>query len=165
MIIVSDTSPISNLLRIDQLSILQKLYDHVIILHVVYQEICALEPLGIDPTPILNAPWISVQTAHDRSLVENLTLELDLGEAEAIALAIEIKAERLLIDERLGRRVAQRYKVEITGLLGVLVAAKKNEFIPEVKPILDQLISQAKFRVHRELYRQILKDADELYSA
>lgn len=162
MIIVSDTSPISNLLIIDKLSILQKLYAPVIIPHAVYQEICALEPLGFDLTPILNASWISVQTIRDRTLVENLALELDLGEAEAIALAIEMKAERLLIDERLGRRVAQRYQIEITGLVGMLVAAKKNNLISKIKPILDQLISQAKFRVHSDLYRQILKDADEL---
>jgi len=105
---------------------------------------------------------MSVQTAHNQALVEALSLELDSGEAEAIALAIEIKADRLLIDERIGRGVAQRYGVKITGLLGVLVAAKKNNLIPELKPILDQLISQAKFRVHPDLYCQILQDADEV---
>jgi uncharacterized protein len=162
MIIVSDTSPISNLLRIGQLPILQKLYGTVIIPQVVYQEIAALETLGVDTTLIQSADWINVQAARDQALVEELSLELDLGEAEAIALAIEIKADRLLIDERIGRGVAQRYGVKITGLLGVLVAAKKNNLILGLKPILDQLIFQAKFRVHPDLYRQILQDVDEV---
>jgi predicted nucleic acid-binding protein len=162
MIIISDTSPISNLLRINQLAILQKLYDTVIIPPVVHQEISALEELGVDITPIQSANWITIQTPLNWALVEKLSLELDRGEAEAIALAIEVEADRLLIDERIGRNVAQRYGINITGLLGVLIAAKKNNFIRELKPLLEQLISGAKFRVHPDLYRQILQDAEEL---
>lgn len=97
----------------------------------------------------------------DQAFVERLKDELDAGEAEAIALALELKADRLLIDERLGRQVAQRLGVSVTGLLGVLVAAKQVNLIAELKPILDNLITQAKFWVHPDLYRQILQDVDE----
>jgi predicted nucleic acid-binding protein len=162
MIIISDTSPISNLLKIGQLTILQKLYGEIIIPKRVYQEICALEHLGVNITQIQTADWITVQTASDQVLIATLSSELDLGEAEAIAIALAVQADRLLIDERIGRTVAQRYGLRITGLLGVLVAAKKNNLIPELKPILDQLITQAKFRVHPALYQQILQDADEI---
>ena len=162
MMIVSDTSPISNLLRIDRLSLLNELYGSLIIPQRVYQEIGALATFGIDITLIQSADWINVQTALDRTLVSTLLSELDPGEAEAIALAVELKADRLLIDERIGRSVAQRYGLNITGLLGVLVAAKKNHLISQLKPILNQLISQAKFRVHPDLYNQILQDADEV---
>jgi len=68
----------------------------------------------------------------------------------------------LLIDERIGRNVAKRYGLNITGLLGVLVAAKQNSLIPTIKPLLNQLISQAKFHIHPDLYHQILQDADEV---
>ncbi len=156
MIIVSDTSPISNLLRIDQLFILQKLYNNVTIPQRVYQEICVLEKFGVDLTLLQSTDWINIQNPVDQTLVVNLLSELDPGEAEAIALAIQLKADRLLIDERIGRNIAQRYGLKITGLLGVLVAAKKNNLIPELKPILKQLISQAKFRVYPDLYKQIL---------
>lgn len=57
--------------------------------------------------------------------------------------------------------LTQRYRLRITGLLGVLVAAKEEKLIPELKPVLDQLIIQAKFRVHPSLYEQILRDVDE----
>ncbi|PSN12427.1 DUF3368 domain-containing protein [filamentous cyanobacterium CCT1] len=87
--------------------------------------------------------------------------ELELGEAEAIALAIEVGGDRLLMDERLGRQVAQRLSLKVTELLGVLVAAKQSGLITELKPLVNALISQAKFRVHTDLYWQILQDVDE----
>ncbi|MEB3338212.1 MAG: DUF3368 domain-containing protein [Leptolyngbyaceae bacterium] len=161
MIIISDTSPISNLVLIGQLPILKALYQQVIIPEGVFQEILALETFGIDTSFLQAADWIDVQPASDRALVETLESELDRGEAEAIALAIELRADRLLIDERIGRRVAQHYGLKITGLLGVLVSARQENLISELKPILDQLIRQAKFRVHPDLYRQILQDVNE----
>lgn len=98
----------------------------------------------------------------DLLLVEALQQELDDGEAEAIALALELKADRLLIDERLGRSVAQRYGIKITGLLGVLISAKMNGLLSAVKPILDNLIEQAGFRVSRDLYVRTLQDVNEM---
>lgn len=161
MIIVSDTSPISNLIIIDQLLILKALYGQLIIPESVSQEVQALDTFGIDVSFVSKADWITVQSASDRSLVAKLAFEVDSGEAEAIALAIELNADRLLIDERIGREVAQRYGLRITGLLGALVSAKQNGLISELKPIVDQLIRQAKFRVHADLYSQILQDVNE----
>lgn len=161
MIIISDTSPISNLLLVGQLPLLKALYGQLIIPDAVSQEIKALETFDIDASIVQTADWIEVRTVRDPKLVKKLLMEVDRGEAEAIALAVELDTERLLIDERLGRKVAQRYNLKITGLLGVLIAAKKSKLIDELKPILDQLIQQAKFRVHANLYQQILKDVNE----
>lgn len=162
MIIISDTSPISNLLRIEQLHLLKALYGRLIIPEGVYREISGLEAFGIETSWLLETNWIVVQTVQDQLLVAKLKDELDLGEAEAIALSIEVGGDRLLMDERLGRRVAQRFGLKVTGLLGVLVAAKQSDLITELKPLLDALISQAKFRVHPDLYRQILRDVGEV---
>ena len=161
MIIISDTSPISNLLRIRQLALLQNLYGRVMVPPIVYAEIRALETFGIDISGLSDADWMIVQPVRDQALVASLQTELDPGEAEAIALSIELQANRLLIDERLGRQVAQRLGLKVTGLLGVLVAAKQDNLITELKPMLDELITKAKFRVHPDLYRQILQDANE----
>ncbi|WP_017301502.1 hypothetical protein [Nodosilinea nodulosa] len=111
MIIISDTSPISNLLRIGQLPLLQELYGSVVIPESVYAEIRALESFGIDTSWLVDTEWIVIRPVGDQALVERLKGELDPGEAEAIALAIELKADRLLMDERLGRQVAQRLNV------------------------------------------------------
>ncbi|MEM9005414.1 MAG: DUF3368 domain-containing protein [Cyanobacteria bacterium P01_F01_bin.86] len=161
MIIISDTSPISNLLLIGQLPLLQKLYDQLIIPDSVFQEIQVLETFGIDTSIIQLADWITVQSASDLKLVQSLEADLDKGESEAIALALELNADRLLIDERIGRRVAKGYGLKITGLLGILVLAKQENLITELKPLVDQLMHQAKFRIHPDLYRQILQDVDE----
>lgn len=131
MIIISDTSPISNLLRIGQLSLLQQLYGRVIIPPTVFEEIRALEAFGIDTSWLSNTGWIIIQSVRDQAFVTSLGEELDPGEAEAIALSIELQADRLLIDERLGRQIAQGFGLKVTGLLGVLVAAKQDNLIPE----------------------------------
>lgn len=161
MIIVSDTSPISNLAVISQLPLLRALYRQLVIPDIVYQELTALQKFGIDISLIQTSEWIVIRSAQDRTFVQILQAELDDGEAEAIALAIELQADRLLIDERLGRRVAERYGVQITGLLGILAAAKQENLIPAVKTVMDQLINQAGFRVHPNLYSQILQDVGE----
>lgn len=67
----------------------------------------------------------------------------------------------LLMDERRGRALAMNYGLSVTGLLGVLLQAKRNSFIPSVKSVLNQLIEQADFRVSSQLYEAILQAADE----
>jgi uncharacterized protein len=90
VIIVSDTSPINNLAAINQLHLLHQLYGTVLIPEAVFRELT-------DPSfPVAGAievqtfDWIQTRTVRDRTLVEALSNELDIGEAEAIALAVEI---------------------------------------------------------------------------
>jgi uncharacterized protein len=83
---------------LNQLPLLKALYEQLIIPESVFQEIKALEAFGIDTSFIQVADWISVQSVRDRALIATLESELDRGEAEAIALTIEMKADRLLID-------------------------------------------------------------------
>ena len=86
---------------------------------------------------------------------------LDPGEAEAIVLAIELKADALLIDEKKGRKIAQEYGIVITGLLGILIDSKAENLIQEVKPILDRLIFEIGFRISPKLYQDILEKVNE----
>jgi hypothetical protein len=73
----------------------------------------------------INVPWLIVAAPTDRRRVEALCEDLDLGEAEAIVLAIERGADLLLIDERRGRRTAQASGLAIPGLLGVVAQGKR----------------------------------------
>ena len=93
-------------------------------------------------------------------LVNALQVELDKGEAEAIALAQELAADLLLIDEHLGRAAATRLGVRIIGLLGVLIEAKHRGLILEVKPLVDALMNLG-FRVKHDLYQRVLQAAGE----
>ena len=74
----------------------------------------------------------------------------------AIALVLELDADLLLIDERRGRAEANRLRLNITGLLGILVEAKHQNLIIAVKPLLDALIATSEFRVSTALYNRIL---------
>ncbi|MBD2596375.1 DUF3368 domain-containing protein [Nostoc spongiaeforme FACHB-130] len=164
MIIVSDTSPITNLAAIAQLDLLQKLYNQIIIPAAVYNEMVSVDKLVPGAMEVQTFAWIQTQTVKDLQqviIIQESQENIDLGEAEAIALALELKADLLLMDERRGRIVAKSYGLQVTGLLGVLVQAKRNNLIPIVKPLIDQLMEQADFRVSEQLYTTILQIAGE----
>jgi hypothetical protein len=90
-----------------------------------------------------------------------LSLELDAGEAEAIALAVEMQADIVLLDERLARRVGARLGLRFVGVLGLLVESKRRGLIPFVKPVLDALITRAGFWVGNSLYLRVLAEVGE----
>lgn len=162
MIVVSNTSPIFYLSTIGQLDLLRQLYDEILIPTAVFNEITNVGNTDISARVVPELSWIKTQSAADLALVRRLSKELDPGEAEAIALAVELKADRLLIDERLGRSAALRLGLKITGVLGILVAAKRNNLIQEVKPVLDILIDQVGFWIDEQLYTEVLLAVDEL---
>ncbi|WP_239005371.1 DUF3368 domain-containing protein [Gloeothece citriformis] len=93
--------------------------------------------------------------------MKNLEAKLDQGEAEAIILAVELNADQLLIYERLGRQEAIKLGLSLTGVLGVLLIAKKRGLIDNVKLVMDELISQTTIRVRNQLYNLILREANE----
>lgn len=165
MIIVSDTSPLNGLVIVGHLPLLQQIYGRVLIPPAVADE---LKRGGEDDpriTQVLSVDWIEICQPTNIQLVETLQTEsnLDRGESEAIALAQEIKAEELLIDERLGRREAVRLGLNITGLLGILLVAKRRGLVTEIRPIIDNLIQEANFRVSDRLYLEVLIAARENY--
>lgn len=159
MIIVSDTSPLVNLAAVRHLNLLQQLYGQVIIPQAVYDEIVAGTPQP--GSAEVKSSWIEVRRTTLQSLTASLRLELDEGEAEAIALATELNANLLLLDERKGREVAARMGIRFVGVLGVLVDAKRKNFVPAVKPIVDELISKAGFWISPQLYNRILESVGE----
>lgn len=161
MIVVSDTSPINNLAAINQLHLLQQLYGTVIIPEAVYQELTDPDFPVAGAKEVQTFTWIQIRAVEDRTMLKALSSELDPGEAEAIVLALEMKAEQVLIDERRGRMIAARLNLHYTGILGVLVEAKSQGFISTVKPLLDDLINKAGFWVTEPLYKSVLRLVNE----
>lgn len=161
MIVVSDTSPILNLARIGRLELLASLYKQVLIPPAVFGELAVSRNAVLPVINAASASWIIVETPKDQDRVRELRDDLDAGEAEAIVLAVERHAELLLVDERRGRRIAMALGLRITGLLGVLADAKRAGLIESIKPVLDELIQNAKFWIGPELYREVLAELGE----
>ncbi|NJO75752.1 MAG: DUF3368 domain-containing protein [Leptolyngbyaceae cyanobacterium RM1_406_9] len=161
MIVVSNTSPIFYLSTIGHLDLLRQLYDEIIIPTMVFNEITNIGNTGASARVVPTLSWIKTQSATDQEFVNTLRTELDPGEAEAIAVAVDLNADRLLMDERLGRVTAMRVGLQVTGVLGILIAAKHNNLIQEVKPLLDTLIEQVGFWIDTQLYAEVLRAVGE----
>lgn len=158
MVVISDTSIITNLIQLDQLSLLSQLFGNIIIPQKVFDELAKI-PGQVEM--IGQIDWIEVKAISDKSLFDQIVQNLDPGETEAIVLAIELHADALLIDEKKGRKIAQAHGITITGLLGILVDAREENLIPAVKPVLDRLIFDIGFRISPKLYREILEKVKE----
>lgn len=161
MTIVSNTSPISNLAKVGQINLLQQLYETVLIPTAVHEELLDDRAGETVIAAVQSAIWLKIQPVQNQQLVSQLRNFVNLGEAEAIALAVEVNATRLLIDERLGRQAAADRGLRITGVFGVLLSAKQQGLIAVVKPVMDDLIAKASFRVSSQLYADVLKAANE----
>jgi predicted nucleic acid-binding protein len=160
VIVVSDASPLISLAVVRHLDVLQHLYERVIVPEAVYREITGSAGLP-GATEIQGLEWIASQPVQNDIVVRALQGELDRGEAEAIALAVELQAGLVLIDERRARAVAIRMGLNVVGVLGVLVEAKRKALIPRLKPVLDALIAQAGFWVSQQLYGRALHAVGE----
>lgn len=158
MIVVSDTSPLTNLIQIQRLSILKDIFGNVVITPSVYKELCVIPE---QQKVLAEQNWIHVKESADKQMVHHLEKNLDKGEAESISLAIELQADYLLIDEWKGREIAEGFGLRIVGLLGILIKAKASGLIEHVKPVLDQLINEAGFFIHNSLYNKIVELAKE----
>ena len=123
MLAVSNTSPISNLASTDRLVRLKSQFSTVSIPNAVANEL-ATHPGPAAREAIQNAipeGWLRIETAQDSPLLKILLLQLHSGEAEAIALATDLKADIVLIDEQEGRQLASKAGLAVTGVLGVLL--------------------------------------------
>jgi predicted nucleic acid-binding protein len=160
-VIVSDSSPLISLARIGRLELLHRLYGDLLIPQAVWHEVVVKGAGQPGVEEIKSAVWIKTATVENDELVLALQRDLGAGEAEAIALALEKKADLLLMDERLGRDTARYFGVRCIGLLGVLAEAKHRREIEAVRPVIDLLVNRAGYRISIELYQRILHDTGE----
>ena len=158
MIVVSDALPLIGLAATGHLELLKHLYERVIIPEAVYQELTGYDVELPGASEVRALEWIISQPVQNQAVVRALQCEIDHGEATAIALAIELRADLVLIDER---RAATRLGLNVVRVLGILVEAKHKALIPRLKPILDDLITRSGFRVSSQLYERVLQTVGE----
>jgi predicted nucleic acid-binding protein len=115
-VIVSDSSPLISLAQIGRLDLLHRLYNELLVPQAVWNEVVlrGVDQPGVDE--LKAASWIKTEAVSNRELVLALQRDLDPGESEAIVLALEKKAEVLLMDERLGREAAHYFGIRCMGV-------------------------------------------------
>lgn len=161
MIVVSNTTPLINLAWLGRFDLLHDLYQRVLIPDAVWEETVGKGKGRPGASEVVEATWIERLKVANSDLVLALRQDLDDGEAEAIALAVEQRAGLLIMDERLGRQTAEQFGIRYIGTIGMLISAKQKGSIAHVKPYLDALRRDAGFYVSDPLYRRILLDIDE----
>lgn len=156
--VVSNTTPIIALLKIDKLTILESLYTEIYIPKEVYNEL----EKGKNKEyykKISKIDWIKVREIKDKRSLQYF-LDLDKGEAETIILANEKKADLVIIDENLGRFHARNSNLKITGTLGILLKAKNDGLIETIKPLLNELKNKGIW-LSEQLIEKVLVLANE----
>ena len=145
-LVVSDSSPLRCLWALSLLHLLPRLFDRILIPPAVGRELAM--PLSTLPAiPLEQVDWLEVVAPKDGPVLSMLRSLLDPGEAEALALAIEVGADRLLIDERTGRAIAAEMHVAVTGVAGILMVARDAGMIPSAGAALRTLRDQHRFWV------------------
>jgi len=150
IIIITDTSCLIALTKINVLHLLHELYEHVVITEEIYAE------FG-EPLP----EWIEIKQVANKKYQQLLENTLDKGEASAIALAIELEEVLLVVDDLKGRKEAERLGLKITGTLGILFRMKQMGKLSVLKPYLE-VLQTAGFRVAPAVIEKILQKSGEI---
>lgn len=140
MVAVSDSSPLLLFTGIGRLALLNSLFGEVIVPKAVWIEVVTNGNNRPGAAEVSGESWIRQIGADQSSLLPELTDELGQGEAEAIAVAIQLGGQTpLILDDRKGRRIATALGLPVVGSAGVLLLAKEAGFIPQVRSLLDEL--------------------------
>lgn len=160
MTVVCNATPLINFAAINRLDILQEIFAKVLIPQAVYQETTVSSFIWSQfIVQAVNCGWLEIHTVAKIDPI--ISIELDNGEREAIALALETGVHKILLDEREARQFAKNMELKLIGTLGILLLAKEQQIIDQVKPLLDDMIYIAQYWVNTKLYEQVLKQAGE----
>jgi predicted nucleic acid-binding protein len=155
MIVVADTSPLNYLVLIGHIEILRYFYQRIMVPPFVWQELQDINTPDLVRSWSVRPPvWLELQPLKNPP--DSSLNFLDRGEREAIALALELGADRLMADETLAREEARRRNVSVIGTLGVLRNAARANLL--VLPEALSKLQQTNFYVAPELIRSLLEE-------
>jgi len=155
MIVVSDSSPLIAFLSVDRIDLLTKLFDTVLIPPAVYDEVFGVSRISEIPD------FIRIENPISETSVRFLSMSLHPGESEAIALALEKHVNRIILDDKLARKTADRLGLSVIGTLGVLMLAKEKAFLTEIRPLIDRMIDKISFRIAPSVLNRVLIQMNE----
>jgi len=154
--VVANSTPLINLAKIGRFELLQALFGQIIIPPSVWDELVVRGADKVGSKEVGRANWIEVRRPSESALLRLLSASLDRGEAEAIALAEQLGADLVLLDEFQGRQVATQLGLKVRGTLGLLAEGFRRTLIKDIKSELDNLVSKGTW-IAPELVDQILR--------
>ena len=158
--VVLNTSPIIYLSSLSEINILEKLFGEVLIPEAVKQEVISGGEKSFGFKEV-NEQWIKIRKIKSESAKKYLLTDLDEGEAEVIVLAEDEKADIIIMDDKLGRKVARLKGYNVMGTLRLLVIAKEKGIIPDVKSRIEKL-KAAGFWLSEDITKVLLEQVGEL---
>lgn len=163
MPVVSNTSPIWNLASLDRLELLHEQFPDVRIQQEVLLELEVGReyPEMARITRAMDDRWIAVESLSTPYLQQSLELDIDRGEAAAIALALELGVTQIIMDEADGRATAKRMGLSPIGVLGVLLRAKHEGKLLSLSDEMSRLRHEAGFFIAEPLFQRLRKEAGE----
>jgi hypothetical protein len=153
-----------NLAIIDRLSLIREQFTTITIPKGVLEELRIGEnlPGSKNILDALELKWLQVEEVQDSPILRILKRDLDAGEAEAIALALETKAQWVLLDESEARRIAKDLGLKVTGVLGILLRACRQNRVPSLRSEMECLREKAGFYISDLLFKDLLKQSRRL---
>jgi predicted nucleic acid-binding protein len=148
------------LARIGSLGLLRQLADQVVIPDAVYAESVSQARGRPGSIEIAQTGWLMRRQVENQAHVMRLRSRVGLGEAEAIVLAQQIRADAVVLDDATARHIAEQEGCRVVGLLGLLINGKRRGLLSTVKPLLDAM-RETGFFVGDDLYTAILRQAGE----
>jgi len=161
VIVVADTSVLINLALVGQDGLLIALFREVIVPRAVEREFARLAASDGRFAGLRLPTWIEIREPQSVPASSARNTTLDAGEAEALALAVEIRADAVLIDETIGRAVALELGLTPISVFGILVRAKRHGQLSAVASVVNELLTRARFRAAPELVHEVLRLAGE----
>jgi len=159
-IVIFNSSPLINLSKIKSLNLIKKIYGQIIIPEAVKEEVVVsgrnkekVEKI----VKLIEKDIIKIVKVKNRSLVKSFQINLDYGESEVLAMAIDMNASLIVIDEKEARQVAEIYNLNKTGFIGVLIKAEKLGLIDSAMDLIDLAIKKG-FRINKNLYIKLKEE-------
>jgi len=159
--IVVNSTPLISLSIIGKLDLLQSIFGDVYMPRAVYDEVLVNGIDKIGYSELSEITWFQVSDVENVELKRSIMLQLDVGEAEVITVAKDKEISLVCIDEFAGRQYANLLGLDVVGTLGVLLIAKHQGYISNIKPLIDKLIENERY-ISKGLYEEVLRKAGEL---
>lgn len=154
--VIANSTPLINLAKIGRFELLRALFGQILIPPSVWDELVVGGAGKVGSKEVTQANWIEVRRPSDSALLRLLSASLDRGEAEAVALAEELGADLVLLDEFQGRQAATQLGLKVRGTLGLLAEGFRRELIEDIRTDLDDLVSEGTW-ITPKLIDQVLR--------